>query len=129
MKKKIILCTHGRFGEEILESAKMIVGELNDVLTFSLLPGMSPETLMEQVESITKQEEEYICLVDLFGGTPCVTLSSMTRKYKIVVITGLNLAMLLEVYMALETSSLSELSNLAIKTLVNSGRVIPEINK
>ena len=37
------ICTHGRFGEEIVKSAEMIYDRLDDVKVFSLLPGMSPE--------------------------------------------------------------------------------------
>lgn len=129
MKKKIIIGTHGRFGEEIVESARMIVGDMENIVAFSLLPGMSPEELTKQIAEKIEPNTEYICLVDLFGGTPCVALSSMTRDHKMIVVTGLNLAMLLEVYMALEDSSLTELVETAINTLQNSVKVIPDIKQ
>ena len=39
----IIIGTHGRFGEEIIKSAEMIVGKMENVRAVSLLPEMSFE--------------------------------------------------------------------------------------
>ena len=35
MEKKILLGSHGRFAEELIKSAEMIVGELKNVRSFS----------------------------------------------------------------------------------------------
>ena len=38
---KILLCTHGHFGEKLKEAAEMIAGSMERLKTFSLLPGMT----------------------------------------------------------------------------------------
>lgn len=34
MKTQLIICTHGRFGEELLRSAEMIAGPMKDIKVF-----------------------------------------------------------------------------------------------
>lgn len=42
MNKKILVCTHGRFGEELIKSAQMIGGNaFKNIKAVSLLPSMS----------------------------------------------------------------------------------------
>ena len=43
MENMILLGTHGRFGEELIRSAELILGEMKNVRSFSLLPGMALE--------------------------------------------------------------------------------------
>lgn len=122
-EKVILLGTHGRFGEELIRSAELIVGEMKNVRSFSLLPGMSLEDYLPPVaEELEKLPEGTICLVDLFGGTPSNTFCALSRKYGNVVVTGLNLAMLIEVYMNKDMLSAEELSELALSTLQESGK-------
>ena len=40
MNKEIVICTHGKFGEELVHSAEMIVGPMKNIKIFSLLPAV-----------------------------------------------------------------------------------------
>ncbi len=33
-KRTVLICTHGKFGEEIIESAKLIIGPMENVFCF-----------------------------------------------------------------------------------------------
>ena len=118
-----MVCTHGRFGEELLKSAAMIIGEVKDVKAFSLLPGMDPfeyrSMLEEELEN--HDEENVLCMVDLFGGTPCNMAASLLKRNNLEVVSGLNLAMLIEVATQRETQTLEELTKTALNTLGSSG--------
>ena len=46
----VFVCTHGRFGEELMKSAEMIAGEAENVFAFSLMPGMQPEEYRAMLE-------------------------------------------------------------------------------
>lgn len=130
MEKKILLGSHGRFAEELIKSAEMIVGELKNVRSFSLLPGMSLEEYMKEVDQeLQREPERTLCLVDLFGGTPSNTFCALSRKYDNVVVTGLNLGMLLEVYMNKDQMTVDELAELAVKTAQESSKNATEILK
>lgn len=54
--KILYICTHGRFGEELVKSAEMIYDKLEDVQVFSLLPGMSPEEYSALIEAKLQKE-------------------------------------------------------------------------
>lgn len=128
MERVLLLGTHGEFGKELIRSAEMIIGKMKNVNNFSLLPDMSVEEYMKGVEkTLQNLPEGTLCLVDLFGGTPCNTFCALSKKYGNVVITGLNLAMLMEVYMNKDILSVEELKNLAITTLQESGKNATEI--
>lgn len=130
MGKVLLLGTHGKFGEELIRSAEMILGELKNVRSFSLLPGMSVEDYMKEIEKCLQElPGGTLCLVDLFGGTPNNTFCALSQTYENVVVTGLNLAMLMEVYMNLDTLTTKELVDLAISTLQESGKEATKILK
>lgn len=67
--------------------------------------------------------------MDLFGGTPSNTFCALSRKYDNVVVTGLNLGMLLEVYMNKDLMTVDELAELAVKIAQESSKNATEILK
>lgn len=98
----IVIGTHGKFGEELVNSAQMIVGKMRHVACCSLYPETSFEEFMYQVnETMRKKEGFTIVLVDLYGGTPCNVFTVLSRKYDCHILTGLNLPMLIDVYIKL----------------------------
>lgn len=98
----IVIGTHGKFGEELVNSAQMIVGMMKHVTCCSLLPEYSFEEYMHLIDKTMSEQESFtIVLVDLFGGTPCNVFTVLSRKYKYQVLTGLNLPMLIDLYLKL----------------------------
>lgn len=99
MEKHILILTHGKFGEELLRSVEMIVGPVENVTTGSLMPGFPPEEFLEliteQIKSID-EETEVLCLVDLFGGTPCNTALRINYDRPLRIVPGLSLPLLIE---------------------------------
>lgn len=122
MSNQLIICTHGEFGKEMIRSAEMIVGKLEGVYSFSLKMGMQPMDFRQQVVDLieTLPEDQFLCLVDLFGGTPCNMVTSINKE-NLEIVSGLNLAMLIETYSLLQTTSIQALKDIAIQTLLNSG--------
>lgn len=122
MSNQLIICTHGEFGKEMIRSAEMIVGKLEGVYSFSLKMGMQPMDFRQQVVDLIEAfpEDQFLCLVDLFGGTPCNMVTSINKE-NLEIVSGLNLAMLIEIYSLLQTTSIQALKDIAIQTLLNSG--------
>lgn len=122
MSNQLIICTHGEFGKEMIRSAEMIVGKLEGVYSFSLKMGMQPMDFRQQVVDLIEAhpENQFLCLVDLFGGTPCNMVTSINKE-NLEIVSGLNLAMLIETYSLLQTTSIQALKDIAIQTLLNSG--------
>lgn len=110
MKKpiNIILVNHGRFGEELIRSAEMIVGTVSNIEAVSLLKGMSIEELVVMIsEKISQYTGEVVILTDLFGGTPSNVAMMLQQKYTLHIACGMNLPMLLELLMLREYGDLS----------------------
>ncbi|AEB07646.1 PTS system fructose subfamily IIA component [Coriobacterium glomerans PW2] len=124
---KIIIGAHGRLGRELINSAKMIFGTLEDVSNVSLLPGMSFEDFKRDAESILKsvEDDQILVLTDLFGGTPCNVFSALSRQYGCSVVSGVNLPMLIELYASVSSGrddrTAGELAEYALSVLRESG--------
>ncbi|MEI5994702.1 PTS sugar transporter subunit IIA [Candidatus Enterococcus mansonii] len=99
MKPKLILMSHGNMALETLQSAKMIVGELAvaEVVAMEATDGMSGTvekltTILEKMGNVP-----ILIIADLKGGTPCnVAMMQMNNYQHLRVISGLNLAMVIE---------------------------------
>ncbi|MBP3039034.1 PTS sugar transporter subunit IIA [Bacillaceae bacterium Marseille-Q3522] len=123
-KPWIIILTHGRAGEELMRSAKMIMGELKNVKAFSLMPGMSPEDFIAKVkEKLETLPEGVLVLTDLFGGTPFNGALALSRTFDLHIVSGLNIAMLIEADMLRNHLAGRELAESVRKIGVEACRV------
>ena len=107
----VIICTHGNSAPELLKSAEMICGKQENCQTVSFKEGESLEQLKSEIsEKISQLKGTVFCLTDLKGGTPFNTLVSLLKSNpEIEIITGVNIPMLLELFInrsQLETDKL-----------------------
>ncbi len=100
----IVLASHGKFAEGIMESGSMIFGAQEDVAAVVLTPDMGPDDLHQKLlDAIAtfKDKEHVLFLVDLWGGTPFNQVSRLLGEGEHedwVAVTGLNLPMLISAY-------------------------------
>ena len=100
----IVLASHGKFAEGIMESGGMIFGPQENVAAVVLTPDMGPDDmhqkLLDAVATFDDQEH-VLFLVDLWGGTPFNQISRILEeegKQDWVAVTGLSLPMLVSAY-------------------------------
>lgn len=98
----VLIMTHGNFGVAAIESAKLIVGEQDNVETMSVFVVDAVDKLKE--EMVEKAEmldttNGLVVLTDIVGGTPTNLASQLLEGEDILVVSGLNLPVLLEVLM------------------------------
>lgn len=110
----IIVATHGKFSEEIVNSAAMVYGEDENCHVVTFLPGEGGEHLVEKYNAIIAtlpENEPVLFLVDLFGGSPYNAAARVAseRGDNTDIVTGISLPMLLEVLDAKDSASLAEL--------------------
>lgn len=97
--RKIILASHGDFSKGLLDSVKMIVGDLaNCVNSYSLYPGQSASDFALELEKtiVEDKECEYIILSDLYGASICTAMLRLTKLHNVKLFSGMNLNMVLE---------------------------------
>ena len=120
--RKIILASHGQFSNGLLDSARMIVGDLaNCVSAYSLLPGESAADFALELEKTISEdkETEYVVLADLYGASVCTAMLRLTTLSNVKLFSGMNLNMVLE----LLTRFSEELTNEDIDQLVEESRI------
>src|SRR5260221_14499585 len=111
----IVLAAHGPLPAALLTSTGMILGELPQVSTLSLMPGDSLEDLVDRMRAAINEVntgDGVLILLDMFGGTPANATAFVTQQANDVhAVTGMNLPMLLETF--LERMNTDRLESLA----------------
>lgn len=101
-EREIILASHGDFSKGLLNSLKMILGDMADgVRTYSLYPGGNPLEFKEELEMEMKASDhkDYIILTDVFGGSVCNALMTLAAYDRVQVFAGMNFNMAAEIIM------------------------------
>lgn len=109
----LIVATHGKFSQEIVNSAAMVFGEDENTHVVTFLPGEGGDDLVAKYKAIIAtlpENEPVLFLVDLFGGSPYNAAARVAAEYENSdIVTGISLPMLLEVLDAKDGASLPEL--------------------
>ena len=95
---QIILLTHGKWGLELVESAELIIGRIEAVEVFPLMPIDSIETYTDSINTFINslKERKALIMTDTFGGTTCQIAALLAASLEnIYAINGLSLDMLL----------------------------------
>jgi len=110
----IIIVTHGKLAQALLETAEMIMGSQEYIGAIVFEAGQDVSNLQEKIQQMLckmPKNDEALILVDLRGGSPynAAAMVAMTMP-KVKVVTGVNLPMLLEILSSrdLDAVALSE---------------------
>ncbi|MBI3750921.1 MAG: hypothetical protein HY263_04595 [Chloroflexi bacterium] len=116
---RIVVAGHGDLAAAFASAAQMICGSIPMLAAVGLQPEDSPESFMERLAAAAPDAgEPLLILTDLVGGTPHnVSLALARRRPSAVVISGVNLAVLMEAAMSGDSLD-SEL----VARLVSTGR-------
>jgi mannose PTS system EIIA component len=117
----LILVSHGKLAEGLLDAMQMITGEQEAVRAIGLLETEDVEGLLARINQAVEEVdggEGALILVDLFGASP---FNASARLYlshpdrQLEVVTGMNLPMLVELAVNREGMTVEEASQLAIQ--------------
>jgi mannose PTS system EIIA component len=106
-----LITTHGNLGDELIKSAELIKGPLEDVLHICIDQTKNVEDLKKEISNAIKKLDKgkgVLILTDLFGGTPSNISLSFIKEDKVEVLTGVNLPMILKLSEAKENLTLRE---------------------
>ncbi len=92
----IVVVTHGRLAEELVNAARQIVGEVPAIFAVSIGWGDDVSAAREAIErGLAEAGGEALVLTDMFGGTP-TNLSLPFLSDKVEIVTGVSLPMLIK---------------------------------
>jgi len=111
----VLIITHGNLAKELLEAAKIIVGDIDRTVGVSIGWDDDVQQARKKVEDAMEKVsdgEGVIILTDMFGGTPTnISLSFLTQG-TVEVVTGVNLPMVIKtLHLQKEKSPLRELAH------------------
>ena len=95
--KNVLLISHGKLAEGMLDTLSLFYGDLEDIDCLCLKPDQNPDDFRQQIEEKLKafENEETIIVGDILGGTP-LNQSAYFANDKVTVLSGMNLGMLLD---------------------------------
>lgn len=101
MIRKMILASHGKMAEGVVDSMEMVVGTVADLICFGLMPGHEPGEIAREVEDMIKQEPEtqFLLLTDIRGGSVSNSLTRLACHKNVKLINGMNLALAIGLYL------------------------------
>jgi PTS system mannose-specific IIA component len=110
----ILVVTHCRLGDALLEATEFILGERPDAVTaISIDINEDAQKLRNKIADKIKKlksDEGILILTDMFGGTPSNLSYSFLEEGRIEVISGVNLPILIRAVNVRKKQPLSELA-------------------
>ncbi len=98
MERTIVLASHGKLAEGLLDTAKMIIGEIAyEVVTYVLQPGRLAEDFSRELsqEIIAHPQREFVILTNLYGASVFSAMYPLSALKNVWLFTGMNINMLL----------------------------------
>lgn len=100
----ILIVTHNRIGEEMLNSAEIIIGKtLTGVVSVAIPAEITPDELGRYADQIKtgidglQQGDGVLILTDMPGATPSNLAHYFSAEKQVKIISGLNLPMLIRI--------------------------------
>jgi PTS system mannose-specific IIA component len=110
----VLVVTHCRLGDALLEATEFILGERPEAMTaVSIDIKENADKLRNKIADAIKKlkgDDGILILTDMFGGTPSNLSYSFLEEGRIEVISGVNLPMLIRAASARKTQPLFELA-------------------
>lgn len=97
----LVLFGHGRLAETFIDTARQIVGSMEQVAVVDVQAKVSGDELERQLDQAIAQVDSgagVLVLTDLFGGSPANFALARMQPDRVEVVCGMNLAMLLKVF-------------------------------
>lgn len=117
MKKKLLIATHSVFADGIKNAMELVTGEQNSVSTLCAYTNdmTEIETPIKEIIDALCDDEELIVTTDIFGGSVNNEFMKYLSKSNIYLIAGVNLPLLFELIMNLESENTVQMIETAVK--------------
>ena len=106
----LVLVTHGKLAEELLEAMQHVVGSQDAVQTICIFPDDNAAEARKRIDAAVAKVDGgkgVIICTDLFGGTPSnLSISFLETHKNIEVLAGANLPMLIKLASVRKTETL-----------------------
>jgi PTS system mannose-specific IIA component len=113
MKVGVLIVSHYRLGEEMLQALRLIVPDSPRFLAVGIEPKQTVEEMRSAIADALAAADTgdgVLILTDMFGGTPSNISLSFLKEHRVEVVTGINLPMLIKLATLTEEKPVEELA-------------------
>jgi fructoselysine and glucoselysine-specific PTS system IIA component len=98
--RHFIIASHGKFAEGIMDSVRLISGEVEHVRCFCAFtnPEDNLEEKVDQYLSEYAEDDEIVVVADMLGGSVCNEFVRHLTRPNLHILAGMNLGLLLELF-------------------------------
>ena len=96
----LLIVTHCNLGEELLNAARFIVGQVERIDSVAITETGGSDIIRKKIEDKARALDAgdgVIILTDMFGGTPSNISLSFLKENEVEVLTGVNLPMVIAI--------------------------------
>jgi PTS system mannose-specific IIA component len=134
----VVIVSHYRLAEELLQAVCLIVGEVENFRAIGLDPDASPEDMRARIDKTLRELDTgsgVLVLTDMFGGTPSNLCLSFLDEGRVEVVTGVNRPMLVKLARVKTDLSIQEAAelgrdtgrrNISVASDILAGRAKPD---
>ena len=115
----VVIASHANLCEGLLNAVSLIAGKQEQVETIGLFHEDGIEQFKQKVfDAIEKVDtgDGVICFVDFIGGSPANAMMEYSRNHELHCVVGVNMPMLLEMFLSREGKTPAELEAMCIET-------------
>lgn len=99
----IVLASHGRFAEGLLDGAELLVGKQDQIETIGLYHGDSVDEFEAKIEAAMERVDTgdgVYAFVDIYGGTPSNCVMRIMGRKRFKAFAGVNMPMMINVMLS-----------------------------
>ncbi len=133
MEIGVVIVTHYGLGEQFLQALTLIVPEAPRFYAVAVEPEQSIDEMRYAISTAIKDADQgkgVLILTDMFGGSPSNISLSFLKEFKVEVVTGVNLPMLIKLATMKENKPLDELArfikNYGQRNISVASELLPE---
>lgn len=112
----ILVATHGKFAEGLLNAVELIAGKQEKAETIGLCHGDGIGEFEDRIKMLIRELDDgdgVLVFVDILGGSPANTvMKCFSMEHDIRAIAGVNMGMLVQAVMMREVTDLQELCDI-----------------
>lgn len=115
----VVIASHANLCEGLVNAVSLIAGKQEQVETIGLFHEDGIEQFKQKVfDAIERVDtgDGVICFVDFIGGSPANAMMEYSREHDLRCVVGVNMPMLLEMFLSREGKTPAELEAMCIET-------------
>ena len=110
--KKMILASHGDLAKGMKDTIKLLSGVDEEIYAFCFHDGEDVKHIFNQVNEIINDEDEFVIVTDLPGGSVNTVLTPLIEHKNVHLISGMNTVLVLTLALNFDINEESILQNI-----------------